>query len=119
MAIFPDVTPTWVQPDEVEYDIEETYSGSNKRQADLMSSLPLRRFSLYWSGVTDGDYAAILKHWRDVSGTYAAVTWDCVPNYIDGGGGLGVSMTGHWAEKPEWNPESRSWNLRMIFEKDI
>lgn len=119
MSIMPDVTPTWVYPLEEQFNVIMTQSENMKRQYDLLSATPNRQFRLTWSGVTDGDFAALLKHYRDVSGEYAIFTWDCVPSYIDGGGGLGISMTGRYVGKPKWNPKARSWDLEMVFEQNI
>lgn len=119
MPNLPDVTPTWVIPMEESYNVIKTQSETLIKTFDLMSVTPIVKFRLQWRGVTDGDFAAILQHYRDVSGTFAAFTWDCVPTYIDGGDGLGVSMTGRWAGKPSFKPKARSWDLEMVFEKDI
>jgi len=119
MSIFPDVTPTWVLPLEEKFNVLITDSETLKKEYDLISVTPNLQFRLIWSGVTDGDFAAILGHWRSVSGEFAVFTWDCVPSYIDGGSGLGTSMTGRWSGKPKFSPQSKNWNLELIFEKEI
>ena len=119
MPNFPDITPTWMHPIEEEFNVITTPSENIKKEYFLLSATPLRKFRMVWSGVTDGDYAAILQHWRDVSGPYASFTLDCVPSYINGGSGLGVSMTGRYVGKPKWEVKSKSWDIEVIFEKAI
>lgn len=119
MSVMPDVTPTWVYPIEETYNVIVTQSENLKKQFDLLSVTPARQFRLVWSGVTDGDFAALLSHYRSVSGEYGLFTWDCVPSYINGGGGLGVSMDGRWVGSPKWDPKAKHWELEMVFEKNI
>jgi len=118
MADFSDVTPTWVIPLDEDYNVTITQSENLRKTFDLLSATPVIGYRLLFNGVTDGQFAAILAHYRGVSGTFAAFTWNTVPSYIDGGGGVGISMLGRWAGKPKFTPKSKSWDVEMMFEKD-
>ena len=117
MYTLPDVTPTWVYPDGENHTVITTVAESGKIEYDMLSYYPVTRFRLVWKGVTDGDFAALLDHYRDVSGEYHHFLWNTVPSYIDGGNGLGESMMGRWVGQPKWNPKAKSWDLEMVFEK--
>ena len=119
MADLPDVTPTWVYPEGDQYSVVTTIAETGRIEYDMTSYYPIEKFRLVWSGVTDGDFAALLAHYRSVTGEYGIFDWNSVPSYIDGGDGLGVTMAGRWTGKPKWTPNAKSWNLEMVFEKSI
>ena len=114
-----DVTPTWVYPEIEEYNVIVSAAEDMKKEYYLLSPTPAVKYKLEFSGVSDSTFAFILSHYRDVSGPFASFNWTAVPSYIDGGDGLGVDMTGRWTEKPNWSPKAKSWDVEMIFEKDI
>ena len=116
MGDFNSVTPTWVHPIETSYNVYSTQNPFAQKSYFLLSNIPRRRFKLMFSGVTDGDFAGILSHWQGVSGAYSSFTWTTVPSYIDGGGGLGASLSGRWVGEPKWIPKSNSWGAEMVFE---
>jgi len=115
-----DITPTWVYPQEEEYNVITTRADTFKQEYNLLSDIPNRRYKLVITGVTDTDFLnRIQGHWRSVSGTFAAFHWITVPSYIDGGAGVGVSMYGRWIGKPNFKPKAKSWDVELHFEKHI
>lgn len=119
MADFNSPTPTWVYPITEDYNVITTQAENMKKEYYLLSPTPTIQFRLVWTGLSDASFATILSHWRGVSGTYASFNWICVPSYIDGGAGLGANMLGRWVDKPRWNPDSNSWDVELVFEKEV
>lgn len=113
------ITPTWVYPVEEKYNVIKTESENYKKEYYLLSTTPNIQYQLVFNGITDSTFASIQTHYRSVSGEYALFDWNSVPSYINGGGGLGTTMQGRWVEKPDWSPDSKSWNVKMLFEKDV
>ena len=119
MGNFTSPTPTWVFPIAEDYNVITTQSETMKKEYLLLSATPVIQYRLVWTGISDGNFATILAHWRGVSGTFSSFTWKCVPSYIDAGDGLGSGVTGRWINKPRWQPNSYSWDVEMEFEKEI
>ena len=113
------VTPTWVYPVETKYNVITTEADNFKKEYYLLSATPNRQFRLVFTGLTDVSFATVLTHWSSVSGPYGLFNWNSVPSYIDGGSGLGVTMQGRWLPNPKFEPQSKSWDVELVFEKDI
>ena len=109
------VTPTWVTPIRELYNANISPGRFTYRNYYLLSPTPQLQYRLDFLSITDSDYAVLLAQWRDVSGNYSAFDWNTVPSYIESG----ATMRGRWIGQPEINPKARSWDISLVFEKDL
>jgi len=109
------VTPTWVTPIKELYNVNISPSRFMYRNYYLLSPTPQLQYKLNFTEITDSDYAVLLAQWRDVSGSYGIFDWNTVPSYIESG----ATMRGRWTGQPDIKPNARSWNVSLIFERNL
>ena len=110
------VTPTWVVPREEDFAVLITQSESFKKDYQLLDTNSIRVYDLTFTGVTDSIRNTIFAHRTSVTGPYDSFTWTSVPSYLN----AGTTMTVRYVAKSyKEQPQARSWDIRLSFERDV
>ena len=115
--------PTWVYPEELEWNTLVTQSESMKKQYQSLSDTPGQKYRLVFTGLSDANRGVLLNHIYQCKGGFDSFSWQSVPSYIDtdlDGTPDGSNMTGRWVEKSyDQTPRENAWDCEIIFEKAI
>jgi len=117
------LTPTWVHPEEPEFNVVVTQSDNLKKDRQTISTNAVNKYRMIFTGLSDTDYKTLYDHYVARKGSFSSFTWlnTNIPAYLKTLLGItSGTLTIRWVDGTfKSTPRPRSWDAEIVAEQEI